>query len=643
MHTDKNPDCLCISYLCSSVFICGFILRFLRTQPSIIDRSICKHGAVRFPGTCGAGRPPGRRSGRFASATQSNDSCYSLPLTCLLLPVDNLCMGRSTDKEEGRAIPDPQSPQLLEVRPRHSLQRKLVLWTFAMVGVPMLLCAVLFNNMTHRALRDTQARNAEMLSQALATTLGGQLDDGWSPQSHDTLDALFLERRLAFVIVTDPREAVLHRRSIDSQAWATFTEQTGVMGLTGSIPVDTPLFAGAWDEIVVRRTPIWNTNFRTDSGRKLEGFVVLGLHERTLPATLGDLRWAQLAAAGALILIALPFIWSIIRHWTAPLRALMVATVRLGDGHAPPPVKVRSRDEVGLLSESFNKMAQKLFTTQSQLIAANEELERKVELRTTQIGQVNERLEAEIREKNEFLRAVSHDLGAPLRNIEGMAGMLLAKYRSQLADDATTKLERISANVKVQIELLNDLMELSRIRTRPGKREQVNLNILMTELRDNLSYDLEASRITLSIAANLPTVTGERNRMRQVFQNLLDNAVKYMLQATDRSIAVSHQMHEGQHLFTIADTGCGIALEDQPKVFDVFRRATHSGSHHVAGRGVGLASVKAIIETYGGRIWLESEQGKGTSFHFTLNADNATQDMGQEIGNRRQATGDRNQ
>ena len=528
--------------------------------------------------------------------------------------------------EEGRATPAPSSPTAIHVQPRHSLQRKLVLWTLAMVAVPMLLCAVLFNNLAHQALSDTHARNAEMLSQALAGALVGRIGDGWTPQAHDVLDALFLERRLAFVVVTDKNENVLHRRSIDSQAWATFTEQAGVRGINGAIDVDTPMFVGSSGEIVVRRTPVWNTPSRAGGARTLEGFVLLGLHERSLPATLEKLHWTELVAAGVLGLLSLPLVWTMVRHWTAPLRALMVATVRLGDGELPMPVQVHTRDEVGLLGEAFNTMARKLSTAQRQLIAANEQLERKVEVRTVELEHVNQRLETEIKEKNDFLRAVSHDLGAPLRNIEGMAGMLLSKYRSQLADDAATKLERISANVKVQIDLLNDLMELSRIRTRPGKREPVDLNVLMNELRENLSYDLDSSRITLEIASDLPTITAERTRMRQVFQNLLDNAVKYMLEAKERRITITHRRDKGLLQFSVADTGCGIALEDQASVFEVFRRATHSGSHHVAGRGVGLASVKAIVETYGGRIWLESVHGQGTTFHFTMNEKQVMED-----------------
>lgn len=506
----------------------------------------------------------------------------------------------------------------LKVHPRHSLQRKLVLWTLAMVIVPTLLCAVILNRLAHRALTEAHAGSAVALSQSIAHALVGHIAHGWTPEAQHVLDGLFLERRLAFIIVTDRSENVLQRRSIDNQAWTRFTEATGTAGRGGAIEVDTPIFVGDDNEIVVRRTPVWDTTQRAGHARRLDGFVLLGMRERSLPASLGDLRLVQALVAAALCLLCLPLIWLGVRRWTAPLRELMQATVRLGAGQAPPPVEVRTRDEVGLLGELFNDMARNLCSAQRQLTSANEHLERKVQARTAELQEVNLRLQAEISEKNEFLRAVSHDLGAPLRNIEGMAGILLNKYRAELADDALAKLERINANVKIQIELLNDLLELSRIRTRPGRREPVDLNVLVAEVRDNLSYDLEAARITLTIAGDLPTIIAERNRMRQVFQNLLDNAAKYMLDAADRRITVSHRREQGVLCFSVADTGCGIAAEDQPHIFEVFRRAAHSGSHHVAGKGIGLASVKAIVECYGGRIWLESAPGQGAAFHFTL-------------------------
>ncbi len=506
----------------------------------------------------------------------------------------------------------------LSMRPPHSLQRKLVWWTLGMVIVPTLLCAVWLNALAKSAMNDAHARNATTLSQAVAAALSGRIDHGWSDDAEHVLESLFLERRLAFVVVTDRRENVLHRRSIDSDAWAAFTQQTGVDGMSGSIDVDQPLFCGEGGEIVVRRTPIWNTPGRDEGARKLEGYVLLGLREHGLPQSLGQLQNTQFIAAGIVCAFSLPFVLFAARRWTAPLKALLVATVKLGEGEAAPPVPVDTRDELGVLAESFNAMSRRLGAAHRQLRAANEELERKVQARTAELEHVNSRLEVEIREKNEFLRAVSHDLGAPLRNIDGMAAMLLSKYRTQLADDALTKLERISANVKMQIDLLNELLELSRIRTKPGRRERVDLGALVAELKASLSYDLEASRIALEVPVALPVVLAERNRMRQVFQNLLDNAVKYMLDAKERRITVGFEEREHQLYFFVADTGSGIDAKDQPHVFDVFRRGTHSGAHQVAGKGVGLASVKAIVECYGGTIGLSSDVGKGTTFHFTL-------------------------
>ena len=503
---------------------------------------------------------------------------------------------------------------------RYSLQRKVALWTLGMVMVPTLLCALWLNDMALTALTETHHRNVSNLTQAVATGLTNRLNDGWSPEAQDVIDALFLERRLAFIVITDPQEHVLHRRSIDPDAWAQFTRQTGLAGMNGSIDLERIMSFGEAGQTSVRRTPIFNPPNRTDVPRQLEGFVLLGLRDPSLPDAMARLRWLQFLAAALVCALSLPLVLLAVRKWTSPLKELMLATVRLGQGENPPPVPVTTRDEIGQLGAAFNDMAARLSAAHNDLRAANEDLERKVEARTSQLNEANDRLESEIREKNEFLRAVSHDLGAPLRNIDGMAGLLLSKYKAQLADDALNKLERISANAKVQIDLLNDLLELSRIRTRQGKRERVDLQVLAEEVRTNLCYDLEAHRIALEIHGPLPTVLAERNRMRQIFQNLLDNAVKYMLDAKERRIIVGYERWEGRAHFFVNDTGRGIAKQDQPHVFDVFRRAQHSGSHHVAGRGVGLASVKAIIECYGGRIWLESELGKGTTFHFTFDA-----------------------
>jgi signal transduction histidine kinase len=199
-----------------------------------------------------------------------------------------------------------------------------------------------------------------------------------------------------------------------------------------------------------------------------------------------------------------------------------------------------------------------------------------------------------------------------------MTRMLLMKYEQSLSEDAVNKLQRIAANAKQETELLADLLELSRLRAQPGKTERTDLNALLTSLAEALDYELEQKAITLNIGP-LPTVLGDRNRLRQVFQNLLENAIKYMpADAPQRRIDVGCQQRDGAVHFYVKDTGPGIAPEDQQRIFQVFQRARYSGSTDADGRGVGLSTVKAIVETMGGKLWVQSTVGRGATFYFTF-------------------------
>jgi signal transduction histidine kinase len=390
-----------------------------------------------------------------------------------------------------------------------------------------------------------------------------------------------------------------------------------------------PIILGQYGELVVHKTPIWNPPPGVgphNANRSLEGYVVLALHEGQLGQMIRHLWLLQVAAAAAICLITVPVVVWGANKWTAPLRELLAATTRLAGGWEPKPIEAAADDELGVLADSFNYMAAKLYTTQKaleksnqQLEQSNEKLERKVQLRTAELEKVNRRLESELRDKDEFLRTVTHDLSTPLRNINGMATMILKKYQPDLNDDPVNKLNRITANVKVQSELIEDLMELSRLRTRPAKQETVNLQELAEQLVWNLAYDLEQNRIELEIVNPLPKVATDRLRIRQVLQNLLDNAIKYMGNSEKRQITIGYKLTDGVPMFSVTDTGCGIDQWDLPTIFNVFRRGVYSkATKQTTGRGVGLSSVKAIIETMGGRVWVESPSGKGATFYFTL-------------------------
>jgi signal transduction histidine kinase len=326
----------------------------------------------------------------------------------------------------------------------------------------------------------------------------------------------------------------------------------------------------------------------------------------------------------AIAVISLPMAYVLVHRIFLPIRQLVDATNKIAAGELETTVAIDRPDVIGTLARSFNEMVIKVRRQQEDLEDANEklaeanhDLEEKVKQRTTQLETANKRLSSEIAEKEDFLRAVSHDLNAPLRNISGMATMLLMKNREKFDEDVIHRLERIQKNVQVETDLIAELLELSRIKTRRQKMEPVEVGAMVNELAGMFENDLRTRNITLVVDGSLPVLHCERARIRQVFQNLIDNAIKYMGDGPNRRIHVGCMVWKSEAEFYVSDTGIGIDPEDIDKVFFVFRRGKNCGAN--SGKGVGLASVKSIIETYNGRIWVESQLGIGTTFRFTIN------------------------
>jgi len=244
--------------------------------------------------------------------------------------------------------------------------------------------------------------------------------------------------------------------------------------------------------------------------------------------------------------------------------------------------------------------------------------EDKVREQAAELAKANARLAQEIDEKNDFLRVVSHDLGAPLRNIVGLADSIVRRHSDALPEEAKDRLARIRRNAEAEIALIGELLDLSRIRTRRGSVSEVDIGELAREAAGGLSSDLEAKRIRLELAERWPRVACERARIARVFQNLIDNAAKYMHRAEGGVIEVGWREEPERYVFWVRDNGPGIGEEDRANLFKVFRRGRAAAESGVEGKGVGLAAVKAIVETHGGEIWVESEPGKGSTFFFTL-------------------------
>ena len=352
---------------------------------------------------------------------------------------------------------------------------------------------------------------------------------------------------------------------------------------------------------------------------RLVGYVTLSLSLRDQEQAMGRVYVILVLVGCVVLLLTFPAVYLFVHRIFTPIRHLVTATERIAQGDLDTAVAIDRPDLIGTLARSFNQMVTEVKKQRQALADANHDLEDKVRQRTAQLEMANKRLSSEIAEKEDFLRAVSHDLNAPLRNISGMATMLLMKSREKFDDEVIHRLERIQKNVEAETDLIAELLELSRIKTRRQKMEPVDVNHLVNDIGDVLENDLKSRAIELVVDNQLPVVNAEKARLRQVFQNLIDNAIKYMGNGSVKRIHVGCTVGHTEAEFYVRDTGIGIDAEDLGKVFFVFRRGKNTAACNVPGKGVGLASVKSIIETYNGTIWVESEVGKGSTFRFTVN------------------------
>jgi PAS domain S-box-containing protein len=226
-------------------------------------------------------------------------------------------------------------------------------------------------------------------------------------------------------------------------------------------------------------------------------------------------------------------------------------------------------------------------------------------------------LESKNTELEHFTYTVSHDLRSPLVTINGFLGYLKMDSVSGNSERIKIDIQRIQDAVDKMHLLLKELLELSRIGRIVNPPEEVPFGELVREALEIVHGRIEAGGVTVQIQPNLPAIYGDRQRLTSVLQNLIDNAAKYMGSQTAPLIEIGQHAEDAEHgelIFYVKDNGMGIAPEYHEHVFGLFNKLDAKSE----GTGVGLALVKRIIEVHGGRIWVESEAGKGAAFYFTL-------------------------
>jgi signal transduction histidine kinase len=309
----------------------------------------------------------------------------------------------------------------------------------------------------------------------------------------------------------------------------------------------------------------------------------------------GRARWIVVGFAvgsiGLALLLGYAISWSLIE----PVKRMDDRLREIAAGDFSRHVTVGNRDELGTLAANLNRM--------------NDEL-----------GQLYEQLETANRHKSEFLANMSHELRTPLNAVIGFSDVLLEHTFGELNEKQEQYIGIIQTSGRHLLSLINDILDLSKIEAGRMELELTQFDVEMavdntvTLVRDRAArHDLT---LAVEVEPGLPPVVGDERKIKQILLNLLSNAVKFT--PDGGRIGVRAGRVEGGVEIAVSDTGIGIAPEDQAAIFEEFRQVGTDVIHKREGTGLGLALTKRFVELHGGRIRIESEPGKGSTFTCTL-------------------------
>lgn len=220
------------------------------------------------------------------------------------------------------------------------------------------------------------------------------------------------------------------------------------------------------------------------------------------------------------------------------------------------------------------------------------------------------------RSLDQFANITAHDLQEPIRMVSGFLGLLDKKYSNIIDEQGKSFIFRAKDGADRMSQLIRDLLEFSRSGNKTAKKEYVDLGFVMDLVDKDLSIVMADTGTKLRLPDEMPVIFGTQSALYRLLLNLVSNGIKFRKKDTAPEIAISVNELDDCWEFTVQDNGIGVAEKDQPKLFQAFQRLHRREEY--PGTGLGLVTCKKIVETHGGRIWMTSEYGKGTTFHFTL-------------------------
>jgi|GEM_PF-1573548 len=307
-----------------------------------------------------------------------------------------------------------------------------------------------------------------------------------------------------------------------------------------------------------------------------------------------------------------------------PVNQLASATKLIAEGNLSSHVAIKSRDEIGQLADSFNRMAEAVRQRENELrghAAVLDRLNRQLLIQQAELQQINAQLAAASRHKSQFLANMSHELRTPLNAIIGFSGILLNPSLGKVSEEEQREfLDNIMISGKHLLGLINEVLDLSKIEA--GRvtlsRDRFSVPEVVESVRQTVEPLAHKKNIVIEATfdANLPPMTADETKFRQILYNLLSNAIKFTPEAG--RVRVHAQADHQSIEISVSDTGIGIKPEDRERIFHEFEQVEMSAERRFEGTGLGLTLAKKLVEIQGGRIWLESAVGKGSTFSFAL-------------------------